>query len=232
MAQDTHEPGAGASAQHLAALRQLRFIWMPVETGAPAVDPWEPFGSPDAMDDLAAITGTRDGAALRQFYAETMTLLPRFVAVAAVRLAPGRYVLDKADVEHLQDFMPDADPGVDENGNFGYTTKHMAALPRLNWEVLHATGSVSQDPLKPDQVEPSEAEEEDKDGGRTWPVMAVSVKRPYGDKTGSGSLALHHTVPAALRVVVLHGTEALNTAARASAVAPSRRFSGRLSSQS
>lgn len=39
--QGTREPAFGASPQHLAAAtRLLRFIWVPIESGAPAVDPY------------------------------------------------------------------------------------------------------------------------------------------------------------------------------------------------
>lgn len=201
--QGTQEPDPGTSAQRLAAMRRLRFIWLPVEAGAPAVDPWQPFGSPDALEDLSAVAGTRDEAALQRLYCEVMNGLPRFVAAAAARLAPGCYALDEADVERLQEFMFDEDPGVGEDGSFEYAAEHAVALPRLNWKVLDGTGVVSRRPLTPDQVAPNEDGDGDED--RTWPVVAVSAKRPYGDEGDPEPSELHRTIPVALRVVVLHG---------------------------
>lgn len=249
----TSDPSApfSASAAHRAALRQLRFIWIPAEAGAPAVDPWQPFGTPDPLGDLAAIAGTRDEAALRRLYAETMHLLPAFVAAAAAGLPPGRYTLAPDDVERLRAFMPgaafvadgddfDDDPaasaesGVADDGSFEYTADHGLVLPQLAWETAHADGQSDDAPLAPEDVRPAGVDRgaEDEEDGPTWPVPIGNPKRPYGDMTSceidiAGALgipvapgptpfpepvlarltALHHSTPAALRVLVQHGQQ-------------------------
>jgi hypothetical protein len=233
--QGTHKPAPDASPQRLAtAMRLLHFIWVPIESGAPAVDPYRPFGSPDPWTDLAALAGTADEAALRGLYCGVMNELPTFVRAAAAKLAPGRYALDAESAARLRGFMPSDNPGVVGDDGFEYTAEHAAVLPRMAWRFCDAQGELVWDPFEPGQIEPAEDEWLLKEGGdpRTWPVMAVSDKRPYGERSyfeldmadalgipqsgGEGGEplpeavlaqlgALHHTTATALRVVVLHG---------------------------
>ena len=232
--QDNRDQGFTASKQQMAALRQLRFVWMPVEAGAPVVDPFQPFGSPDPGADLAAFSSEAGEAALRQLYCDAMNLLPDFVRAAAPRLAPGRYALDGADTERLREFMPSDQPGVGEDGSFDYTAEHAAVLPLLVWRSFDAAGRQGWEPLEPGQIGLGEAGRAGTDGDddRTWPVVGADCKRPYGDMTcfeldmadalgipqggGEGDSPLpqpvldrlqklHDSTPAALRALVLHG---------------------------
>lgn len=163
---------------------------------------------------------------LRQLYCEAMNLLPDFIKVSAVTLAPGTYTLDEQEAERMREFMEDGDPGVTPDGSFEYTAEHAALLPRLRWKICNAVGSPIPGALEPGQIEYIR----DIADAATWPVAAVNAKRPYRDMTRfkfdmadafglpheSGDddmpepalarlLALHCTTVAALRVVLLHG---------------------------
>lgn len=213
-----------ASALIRNAIHRLRFTWVPFEAGAPSVDWSAPFGTRDALGDLAAIAGEAEPRAL---YAAAMSGLAPFIAEAAPRLSPGRYTLDSDDAGRLRTmavFLADMGApialGVDAEGGFTYTVEHAALLPLLRWEFEEAAASI--------------APERDADtGDLAWPVPSINFKRPYSemthaesdmaatlgllgqvDETGRASLppevearmaTLHLTMPATLRVLVLHG---------------------------
>lgn len=209
----------------LAALRRLRFAYAMMETGGPAVDPLTPFGSSDPLADLSAVAPGADEAALRRLYVEAMDLLPRFVRAAAPRLAPGRYALPAEDAARLRDGpFASEHTGLGPDGGFDYTAEHAVILPLLCWGM---EGTPDSGPLTPDAILPTDIGDPD---GPAWPGPIVDGKRPYGtssypevemaealglpvaagdspltEEVAARLLALHHTTPAALRVLVLHG---------------------------
>ena len=134
----------------------------------------------------------------------------------------GRSIAEEngADGQAGSDCRPSGVRGV------GYTADHARLLPRLRWV---AQWPDPDGPLRPEQVVP---DEDGDTGDVAWPAFAVDPTRPYGDMTeialdmaealdlplaeGAGGDArlspevearldaLHQTMPAALRVLVLH----------------------------
>ena len=97
-AKAARDAATSISRHELAGIRALRFVFVDgVEAGAPAVDAFRPFGSPDPLADLAAVTGTAGDAALRTLYARVMRRVPVFCANA--QLPPGSYVVDGAQIQ-------------------------------------------------------------------------------------------------------------------------------------
>jgi hypothetical protein len=160
------------SPKHIASIRQLRFFWLSGEAGAPCVDPEAPFGTNDALRDLAEITGEKDGAILQRLYVEVMNGIEEFAATA--QLAPGHYMLPEPIVAHLKQLMDEPDhAGIDEHGGFMFTAEHAKLIPALRWGVYDERG-FHFDPIKI--------------GGRLredeyWLVTGGNMKRPYGDMT-------------------------------------------------
>jgi hypothetical protein len=162
---------ASLSSQNIACIRQLRFIWIDAEAGAPSVDPEAPFGSNEALRDVAEITGEADETALERLYVEAMNALREFAAVA--RLAPGRYVLPAPIVTQLKKLMSDPEgAGIDEEGGFQFDAEHAKLIAALRWVVM--THQMSFDPIELGAQLRS---------GRFWLVTSANCKRPYGDMT-------------------------------------------------
>ena len=160
------------SPKHIACIRQLRFLWVDAEAGAPSVDPQAPFGSSEALRDLAEIARETDAAALEQLYVETMNALREFAATA--RLAPGRYILPAPIVTQLKNLMSEPDDaGIDEQGCFLFEADHGKLIAALRWVVM--THKMS--------FEPIEIGARLRDDGGFWLVTSANCKRPYGDMT-------------------------------------------------
>jgi len=159
------------SEKHIACIRQLRFLWIDAEAGAPSVDPEAPFGSDEALRDLAEISGEKDEAALERLYIEVMNGLREFAATA--QLAPGRYVLPAPIATQLTKFMAaPEDAGLDQNGGFLFEAEHGKLIAALRWVVM--TDRMSFEPI------PIGA---DLQNGGFWLVTSANCKRPYGDMT-------------------------------------------------
>jgi len=83
---------ASITANHIAALRKLRFAWNPlIESGGPVVDPLAPYGSENIADDLGPLIGTRDPVSIARFHREVSFILIEVLRTCA--RSPGRYRL-------------------------------------------------------------------------------------------------------------------------------------------
>ncbi|MCC3264284.1 hypothetical protein LLE87_39595, partial [Paenibacillus polymyxa] len=77
--------------QHAALMRLLRVQWMPVESGAPAIDFEQPLlGGDDTLAIVRRTLDTADDALAVRRMAEVCRLVPRYVR-AIGNLSPGRY---------------------------------------------------------------------------------------------------------------------------------------------
>lgn len=141
-------------AGDMALLRRMHVVWIPVEAGGPVVDPEDIFGKEDAGETAARLTGLpapEAAAKLRRLCVR----LPEFITNA--RLAPGEYVIPKEFLEPFDDSIY----GVDAQGKFSLTTRHLKLLQEgIVWE--------------------NHPDDDDED---FWPVQGLNFKRPYGDYT-------------------------------------------------
>lgn len=146
--------------QHLQLVRALRVWWVPLESGAPGVDPMQPLqGAAPAVQTAQQLLQTADASLAAQRLAEVARWVLPFVAQA--RLAPGRYAVPEALQAQL--------PGVYQ-GQFMLRAEHLALLRAANWRAVDADSlqglladSTSAQPL--------------------WPMPFVDGKRPYGDRS-------------------------------------------------
>ncbi len=145
---------------HLVLIRQLRVMWLPIESGAPAIDFWQPLLSsgPTVPSAMAALQ-TDDGAHAVRVLAELGRLLPAFVCEGAA-LAPGSY--PAPDTLRLAN-----DPSLDPNGNFTLRDEHLLMLKAANWRTVES--NQLDDVLEGDR--------------ECWPMPYVDGKHPYGDFT-------------------------------------------------
>jgi len=139
------------SAQHLSFLRNLRVTWLPVESGAPGLRPFLPFGANRSTRPLGfELIGRRDEVMLAKLLVETGQLIPAFCMHAD--LAVGTYAVP-AD---MHDYFADPQTGVSPDGTFDFREEHAALLRQSNWRM--------------DMLDPP-----------CWPLPSVDGKRPYGD---------------------------------------------------
>lgn len=139
---------------HIACIRRLRFISIPhIESGGPAVDYDAPFGSPNALTDLAEISGLDDPAELAALYFDVMAALPTFAQTAT--LAPGSYHLEAEDVD------------------IDFTAEHAKLIPAIRWAAIDANDLTDELTPGPDPSIP----------GGGWQIRSINFKRPFGDMT-------------------------------------------------
>lgn len=152
--------------EHLALIRNLRVTWVPVETGAPAIDFWRPLAGDDSTIELATnVLDIDDDEAAAQTLAEVGLLLVPFLDDGA-ELAPGRYQIPP---DRLEIFNKDG-MGVDANGYFDFHEEHLALLRSMDWIVPE------EDSLQ-DMLDEMDEDHE------LWPMPSVDGKRPYGNRT-------------------------------------------------
>ncbi len=139
------------SAQHLSLLRNLRVTWLPVESGAPGLRQFLPFGADRSTLPLGfELIGRRDEAMLAKLLVEAGQLIPAFCMHA--HLAVGTYAVP-ADV---RDYFADPQTGVSQDGAFDFREEHAVLLRHFNWRT--------------DMLDPP-----------CWPLPGVDGKRPYVD---------------------------------------------------
>ncbi len=149
------------TAQHAALMRLLRVQWMPVESGAPAIDFEQPLlGGNDTLAIVRRALGTNDEAVAVRRMAEVCRLVPRYVRSIG-RLPPGRYNVP-AEMREAFDFP---ESGVDANGTFTLRAEHLTLLRAADWR--EAEGPALQAVLR--------------EGDRFWPAPYIDGKRPYGN---------------------------------------------------
>lgn len=146
--------------EHLKLVRALRVWWLPVESGAPGVDPREPLrGDASSVEVAQQLLATEDTALARRRLVEVARWVWPFVERA--RLAPGRYAVPAA----LQDQLP----GV-QQGQFQLRAEHLILLRGAIWQELEGRS------LDAVLDESTEAEP-------LWPMPFIDGKRPYGDRS-------------------------------------------------
>ncbi|WP_261318363.1 hypothetical protein [Burkholderia cepacia] len=150
------------SSHHVALMKKLRVMWVPVESGAPGIDPMHPLiGEGPTITLAKAALNTDDDALAIRTLAELGHLVPVFVATAGT-LAPGRYTLPPA----LRKLFAFKGSGVDASGRFEFRAAHLAVLRGANWRTVDA-----------DAIDDVLSE------GDFWPMPYIDGKRPYGDRT-------------------------------------------------
>ncbi len=150
------------TARHVALMKRLRVMWLPVESGAPGIDPSQPLigeGSTIMLAKAALKTGD-DAQAIRTL-AEVGRLVPRFVTEAGT-LAPGQYTIPAA----LRKLFAFNGSGVDASGRFEFRAAHLALLRGANWTTVDA-----------------QAIDDVLGEGDFWPMPYIDGKQPYGDRT-------------------------------------------------
>ncbi|WP_313625676.1 hypothetical protein [Achromobacter sp.] len=151
------------TAQHAALVRLLRVQWMPVESGAPAIDFEQPLlgGAQTLAIARDALKTTDDALALRRL-AEVCRLIPRYVQSIG-RLRPGRYAVP-VEMREAFDFPESA---VDAQGEFNLNKEHLVFLRDLAWRV----------------ADDRDLQAVLREGDRFWPMPYVDGKRPYGNSS-------------------------------------------------
>ncbi|WP_370679746.1 hypothetical protein [Comamonas sp. GB3 AK4-5] len=146
--------------QHLQLLRALRVWWLPVESGAPGVDPAQPLrGEAPAVQMVQQLLATEDAALATRRLVEVARWVLPFVERA--RLAPGRYAVP----EDMQALLP----GVCQ-GQFTLRAEHLTLLRAAMWN------EVDGDSLGGLLAESTEE-------APLWPMPYIDGKRPYGDRS-------------------------------------------------
>lgn len=146
--------------QHLQLLRGLRVWWLPVEYGAPAVDPGQPLrGTGPAVQIAQQLLAIEDATQATQRLAEVARWVVPFVTQA--RLAPGRYA--------VPDDMQAQLPGVHQ-GQFTLRAEHLTLLRAAMWNEVK--GNSLDDLLA-----------ESSQDAPLWPMPFIDGKRPYGDRS-------------------------------------------------
>ncbi len=152
--------GLPYTAQHAALMRLLRVQWMPVESGAPAIDFEQPLlGGDDTLAIVRRTLDTADDALAVRRMAEVCRLVPRYVR-AIGKLSPGRYDVP-AEMREAFDFP---ESGVGADGMFTLRDAHLMLLRAADWR--EAEGPALQAVLR--------------EGDRFWPMPYIDGKRPYG----------------------------------------------------
>jgi hypothetical protein len=158
-------PGAAPprlSAAHLALMRNMQVMWLPIESGAPMIDVWQPLaGAQDVVAQAMTLLASRDEEAAVRTLAEVGLVLVDFVQQAS--LAPGRYAIAPQTRQHFAD----ADSGVDGSGQFEFRREHRLLLQAAQWRVIDS-----------DVLEEVLAEEP-----MAWPLPYIDGKRPYGENS-------------------------------------------------
>lgn len=149
------------TSRHVALMRKLQAMWLPIESGAPAIVPEPALMGDGATIDLAkAILDTDDVLAIRTL-AELGHLVPEFVTDAGT-LAPGQYVIPP----ELREAFDFPESGVDASGHFEFRAEHLTVLRATSWITV-------------DEYSIDDALSE----GDFWPLPYIDGKRPYGDRT-------------------------------------------------
>lgn len=114
---------------HVTLIREMRFDWMPTDTGAPCVNPITPLHlDEDGFASLARLSSlAEEGDRLRMFM-ESAFALPEFVEKA--HLKPGDYALPRDIAEFL-----DA-PMMGMHGeSFRFSPEHQKLLKAASWRT-------------------------------------------------------------------------------------------------
>ncbi len=145
--------------QHIALIRHMQVIWLPVETGAPVVHPLQPLGDGNTKEIAAAITGLSETEAVNKL---TEACLGLKLFLKLVAMAPDHYTLPS----FMQPIFGGPNFGVASDGGFTFTDEHLLLLQKgLLWRV--STAHELPEILAMDM----------------WPVIFPDGKRPYGDYT-------------------------------------------------
>ncbi|RGE45029.1 hypothetical protein DZC30_11765 [Comamonas testosteroni] len=143
--------------QHLQLIRQLRVTWLPIESGAPGIDPAQPLlGDSLGLEATQQILQTRDADLATKLLAEVCLWVPEFTASAT--LAPGSYAL------------PAGFDGKTQNEKFEFRAEHLTLLQAALWREVDDS-NVADVLADEDSSQP------------LWPMPYIDGKRPYGDRS-------------------------------------------------
>lgn len=151
------DPAPGAD--HARLIAAFRVIFVPIEEGAPGIDPEFPFGDKvDVMQRALSLLGTSDRLLATRLIAEAGRILPAYIARA--QMVPGKYTVP-AD---MAAYFSTPDSGVAGDGSFVFRQEHATLLKGANWRVVGAE-NIEEVLATPDM----------------WPMPYIDGKRPYGD---------------------------------------------------
>jgi hypothetical protein len=155
-------PAPALSPRHVALMRLLRVMWVPIESGAPGIDSEQPLIGAETMATARAALAGADELVVVRALAEVGLLLPAYVASLAT-LEAGPYTLPASERGQF------ADPasGVDAHGVFQLRREHLTLLRAAVWR----------------QVDGDSIEEVLAYGPAYWPMPYIDGKRPYGDSS-------------------------------------------------
>lgn len=147
------------SAEHGKLISSLRVFYMPVEEGAPGIDPQFPFGDKvDVVQRALLLLGITDRLKATRLLAEAGRILPEYIRRA--QLAPGKYTVPADMAAYFKAF----DSGVASDGSFMFQEAHATLLRGANWEVVGEQNIETVLGMS-----------------GMWPMPNIDGKRPYGD---------------------------------------------------
>lgn len=154
------------TAQHIALLRQARFIWDIVESGAPMLHPRAPYGRTDLVTQLKEAFGPGSDEDLAVRHVEMAAALRTLLRHGT--LAPGKYTPRPLppganDMGSLGIDLSPSEKGIAADGSFDFTDEHRTLLKSLTVDW------------------PNEYDIEDRAAADAQPAAMGDGKRPYGD---------------------------------------------------
>ena len=151
------EPVPGIA--HAKLISAFRVSFLPIEEGAPGINPEFPFGDKvNVIDRALSLLGTKDRILSTRLLAESGRILPAYIARA--QLAPGKYKVP-AD---MAAYFDTPGSGVAKDGSFVFSSSHARLLKGANWNVVSAE-NIAEVLAMPGM----------------WPMPYIDGKRPYGD---------------------------------------------------
>ena len=147
------------STDHGKLISAFRVAFIPIEEGAPGINPEFPFGDKvNVIDRALSLLGTKDRLLATRLLAESGRILPAYIERA--QLAPGKYKVP-AD---MAAYFDTPGSGVAKDGSFAFSAAHATLLKGANWNVVSAE-NIAEVLAMPDM----------------WPMPYIDGKRPYGD---------------------------------------------------
>ncbi|MEO0389593.1 MAG: hypothetical protein AAF218_01495 [Pseudomonadota bacterium] len=154
---------AGDPAVYLPFFRAARLTWNGAESGAPQLDPRQPYAGTTALELLAQAGLIGDDMAKARHLAALTGAIAQFIRTA--ELTPGTYTIANIAPAEARRALPDrVDGGFDGGMNVTVTEDDVALLRGQQWEW-----------------EPEDIETSFENGDIAGP--SVDPKRPYGDMT-------------------------------------------------
>lgn len=157
--------------RHLALIELLRVTWHTVESGAPSVRCFAPFGRHvrTVAAGMAAL-GSKDESLFVRTMVEVARLIPSYVAHNAQRMVGVHQI-----PSDMRAYFGDPDSGMRADGTFEFRDDHAKLLLHANWRIEDEIYRHGIKRANPD-----------------WPMPSIDGKRPYGDRSYYQLDMAHH----------------------------------------